>query len=107
VSSNKPSARVVEGQKYVLRSIEGFAGAPRLVGVIDPDAFAEEMIEGEHFNRGIDPARLSTIFANLEQTITALHARRECVRAGHDEPGRSAAARECAPRPACRSRRAP
>lgn len=61
---------------YVLRAIEGFDGAPRLVGVIDHDAFAEELIEGEHFNRGIDPARLSTIFANLEQTITALHARR-------------------------------
>jgi predicted Ser/Thr protein kinase len=59
----------------VLRAIEGFSGAPRLLGVIDHDAFAEQLIEGEHFNRAMDPARHETIFRNLEQAIADLHAR--------------------------------
>ncbi|MFO0981172.1 MAG: lipopolysaccharide kinase InaA family protein [Planctomycetota bacterium] len=58
-----------------LRQLEGLPGVPRVLGIIDRNAFAEAMIEGEHFHRAIDAARLPRIFANLARTIASLHAR--------------------------------
>lgn len=60
----------------VYQRLQGVHGVPRLLGVIDADAFIIEFIEGETLRRAMPPAQLEKALADLKIVIEAIHARR-------------------------------
>jgi hypothetical protein len=60
----------------VYQRLDGVAGVPRLLGVIDAEAFLIELIEGETLRRAMAPERLEKALDDLKKVIDAIHARR-------------------------------
>jgi len=68
--------RVKNREIAIYARLEGAAGVPDFVGVIDGDAFAIEYVEGQTLARHLDRPLLDGALANLATVVDGLHARR-------------------------------
>jgi len=70
------SRRTQRKEVEVYKRLQGVAGVPGLLGVLDRDAFCIEFIEGETLARGLGPKRLEPAIEDLGRVIAAIHDRR-------------------------------
>jgi RIO-like serine/threonine protein kinase len=68
--------RTQKREVAVYRRLEGAQGIPRLMGVIDQEAFAVAYIDGDTLSRRMGQERLFRILQNLERVIAGIHERR-------------------------------
>lgn len=68
--------RVKNREIAIYSRLEGAAGIPRFVGLIDRNAFAIEYIAGQTLARQLEKNRLDTALVDLGAVVEELHARR-------------------------------